>query len=334
MARSTAVSGLTTSTSPLRRHMLVASPGRSPNPALPAKSRPPRRWFLFRCGSRRPRTPWRVLLEHFSPKQTTFAPFARFRADSTWQAANHCRLVPDREGAGRGVTPNAAAMDSVKTNRAGGPLGHDAAKRSQATSSTSWPIPLTERYCKSAPPMTTVGPVWCRCCKHPAARSPSSSDCLLTPWMPKSRSPTPHRYRRDCASSAASGGLRCAAASLGARAVVRLTQPQSPVGEGIRWYHGIGCRPPLRRGSYAPIPRVASSGFNSNRTFKRPDQQDPPILSSNVVGVELVPARTTILHVPGFVPASAVSFTEPAPGAVPGSVILDTMISPAPVNIV
>src|ERR1700733_2102632 len=63
-------------------------------------------------------------------------------------------------------------------------------------------------------------------------------------------------------------------------------------------------------------------------------QQAPPMLSRRVVATELVPARTTILHVPGLVPASAVNFTAPGPGGLPGSVILATMISPAPVKMV
>lgn len=58
------------------------------------------------------------------------------------------------------------------------------------------------------------------------------------------------------------------------------------------------------------------------------------MLSSKVVAVGLVPARTTILHVPGLVPASAVNFTAPAPGAVPGSAIFETMTSPPPVRMV
>jgi hypothetical protein len=58
------------------------------------------------------------------------------------------------------------------------------------------------------------------------------------------------------------------------------------------------------------------------------------MLSRRVVAVELVPARTTILHVPELVPASAVNFTAPAPGATPGSAILAIMISPPPVKMV
>jgi hypothetical protein len=182
--------------------------------------------------------------------------------------------------------------------------------------------------------MATVGTAWCRYCEHPAARPPSSSKCLLTLPMPESGSPTPGRYRRVCTQVAGSGGLRRAAASLGARVVVRLTRPQSGPGEGLRAYHRFGHRLPYAAAVMLLAHGMARSGSARSRTLSSRSQQDPPILSSNVVGVELVPARTTILHVPAFVPASAVSFTEPVPGAVPGSVILDTMISPAPVSIV
>ena len=77
-------------------------------------------FFVLRGGC-----PWRMLPEHFPPHQTTYAWFARFRDDGTWQAVNHHLLMLDRERVGREASPSAAIMDSpsVKTTEAGGPRG-------------------------------------------------------------------------------------------------------------------------------------------------------------------------------------------------------------------
>jgi putative transposase len=77
-------------------------------------------FFVLRGGC-----PWRMLPEHFPPHQITYAWFARFRDDGTWQAVNHHLLMLDRERVGREASPSAAVMDSqsVKTTEAGGPRG-------------------------------------------------------------------------------------------------------------------------------------------------------------------------------------------------------------------
>ncbi|HJZ16142.1 MAG TPA: transposase, partial [Stellaceae bacterium] len=41
-------------------------------------------FFILRGGC-----PWRMLPKHFPPHQTTYAWFARFRDDGTWQTVNH-----------------------------------------------------------------------------------------------------------------------------------------------------------------------------------------------------------------------------------------------------
>ena len=45
-------------------------------------------FFVLRGGC-----PWRMLPEHFPPHQTTYAWFARFRDDGTWQSLNHHLLM-------------------------------------------------------------------------------------------------------------------------------------------------------------------------------------------------------------------------------------------------
>jgi len=82
-------------------------------------------FFVLRGGC-----PWRLLPEHFPPHQATYAWFARFRDDGTWQTVNHHLLMPDRERVGREATPTAAVMDSqsVESAEVGGPRGYDAAK--------------------------------------------------------------------------------------------------------------------------------------------------------------------------------------------------------------
>ena len=47
-------------------------------------------FFVLRGGC-----PWRMLPEHFPPHQTTYAWFARFRDDGTWQTVNHHLLMLD-----------------------------------------------------------------------------------------------------------------------------------------------------------------------------------------------------------------------------------------------
>jgi putative transposase len=53
-------------------------------------------FFVLRGG-----IPWRMLPEHFPPHQTSYAWFARFRDDGTWEKLNHHLLMLDRERAGR-----------------------------------------------------------------------------------------------------------------------------------------------------------------------------------------------------------------------------------------
>jgi transposase len=85
-------------------------------------------FFVLRDGC-----PWRMLHEHFPPHQTTFAWFARFRDDGTWQGVDHFLLMRDRERVGCEATPSAAIMDSqsIRTTEASGPRGCDVAKKTK-----------------------------------------------------------------------------------------------------------------------------------------------------------------------------------------------------------
>ena len=89
-------------------------------------------FFVLRGGC-----PWRMLPEHFPPRQTAYRWFTRYRDDGTWENLNHQLVMLDRERVGREASPAAEVVSasspgtsqSVKTMEACGPRGEPALER-------------------------------------------------------------------------------------------------------------------------------------------------------------------------------------------------------------
>jgi hypothetical protein len=143
-----------------------------------------------------------MLLEHFPPHQTTYAWFARFRDDGTWQGANRHLLMLDHERVGREATLSGGVMDrqGVKTTEAGGQRGYDAAKKTNGRKQATGLVDIDgRRRCrKSAPPMPRVATAPYRCREHLAAgwssaSSPGSAATTGWPRISRARSHQPTR---------------------------------------------------------------------------------------------------------------------------------------------
>jgi transposase len=63
-------------------------------------------FFVLRGGC-----PWRMLPEHFSPHQTVYRWFTRFRDEGTCENLNHRLVMLDRERADRDASPSAGVID-------------------------------------------------------------------------------------------------------------------------------------------------------------------------------------------------------------------------------
>lgn len=75
--------------------------------------------------------PWRMLPEHFPPRQTIHCWFTRFRDDGTWARLDHHLVMQVRQRVGFGAGPVAAVVDtrSVETTGSCSPRGYDAGKK-------------------------------------------------------------------------------------------------------------------------------------------------------------------------------------------------------------
>ena len=83
--------------------------------------------------------------KHFPPHQTTYAWFARFRDDGTWQTVNHHLLMLDRDARRCEATLTERSNGHGRqTTEAGGPRGYDA-KKVKDVSAMPWLIPTAGR---------------------------------------------------------------------------------------------------------------------------------------------------------------------------------------------
>ena len=196
--------------------------------------------------------PWRLLPSDLPPWSTIYRWFAKFRDEDRFVFKRRsitpwsCSIV-----SGRGVNPapTAAIIDSlsVKTTEAGGPRGYDAGKKingrkRHALVDTDGRGLVLEPHPASVQDRDGGG----RSCASRAASSHSSNAFSLMAVMPVRRSQTPRRsLSRLCARRPRSDRLRRSATTLGCRAVLCMSQPQSATGKRLRSYHRLRTRLPL-----------------------------------------------------------------------------------------